>query len=697
VVLFEMLAGQRVFEGETASDILAAVIKDEPDWSGLPSAVPPRATSVLRRCLAKDPRARLHDVADVRLLLEDAARDASTEATRPATGAASRRCERLAWATATLALTLAAGALLWRPGGPASDTALTRFTVTLPEDQPLAFADVPILTLSPDGRTLAFAAFNPESSQSMIHLRTLEQTAPWSVPGTEGGNSPFLSPDGRSIGFFADGRLKKVAIGGGPAFALADAPTQRGGTWGEDGFIYFSPEYTTGLWRVASTGGRPEPVVEPDADRGERTYRWPDALPGGEAVLFTIGALDSPNNFNDAQVAVVSLESGEVKVLLEGASMARFVPPDTLAYSRAGILYTVPFDPERLEIRGDPSPVLEGIGGDPSSGAGYFSVARNGTLVFVPGDVNQGRGFLTVSDRAGRRRPLPLDQRGLHHPRFSPEGERLAFVVGVGSSGAGGDVWVYSLATESMSRLTFGGQAAYPLWTPDGTHVVFNDSRASAIVKKAADGSGALERLTPSDPAPLLPGSWSPDGRTLAYTRLGPSNDVYLVETDEGGGEARLFETDAGGPVFSPDGRWIAYSQPGSGNASVFVRPVRGEGKWQVSPGVGSYPRWRADGREMYYMAIREPGRPVMAIEVQPGEGFRAGPARRLFGDLPTYRFLTSTAPFVNWDVSPSGDAFVFVELERDEADAARIEVAIGWAQHTGDGLPHVGETSRRE
>jgi serine/threonine protein kinase/Tol biopolymer transport system component len=678
VVLFEMLAGRRLFEGETASDILASVIKDEPDWSALPAGTPPGAAAVLRRCLAKDPRARFRDSGDVRLLLEDATRDkARTSPTqRPSVP---RWREGLAWLAAAAALTAALAVTWCRPSGPAPDAPLARFTVTLPEEKPIAFSDTPILALSPDGRAMAFAAIDPESSQSLIHLRTLDEVEPRPVPGTEGGSGPFFSPDGRSIAFFADGRLKRVPVAGGPALALADSPTARGGVWAEDDTIYFSPEYTSGLWRVASSGGAPEPVVDVDSEKGERTYRWPDLLPGGRAVLFTIGTLDSPNNFTDATIAAYSFDTGAVKVLVEGASMARFVPPGTIVYSREGILHAVPFDADRLEIVGEPQPVLEGVGGDPSSGAGYFSLARNGTLAFVPGGLEQAGGLLTVFDRSGQARRLPLAQRGLHHPRFSPDGTHLAYVMGLGSTGAGGDIWVYSLTTESLTRLTFDGQAAYPLWSPDGRSVAFNDSSVGGIVRKAADGSGTAEALTPSDPTPLLADSWSPDGRIMAYTRLDPSSDVYLIEP---GKEPRLFERDASGPVISPDGRWIAYSQPASGRGRVFVRPLHGEGKWQVSPDVGGYPRWRGDGRELFYIALAAPGRPVMAVDVQPAETFQAGPSRKLFGDLPVFRFLTSTAPMVNWDAAPSGDAFVFVELDRDEAEASRIEMVLGWAQH---------------
>jgi serine/threonine-protein kinase len=349
---------------------------------------------------------------------------------------------------------------------------MTQFSVTLPRDQPIAFGDVPILALSRDGRKLAFTVSGP-SGQTMIHLRAFDQAEARPIPGTEDGSVPFFSPDGNSLGFFADGRLKMVPLAGGPALALADAPNNRGGVWAQDGSILFSPEYSGGLWRVSASGGVPEQVVSPDTEQGERTYRWPDLLPGDAAVLFTVGSLDSPNDYDAARVVAHRFDTGQRRVLVEGANMARFVPPGTLVYSRAGVLFAAAFDPDRLEVIGQPAPVLEGVAGDPSSGATYYAVARDGTLAVVRGAGSQANRRLALADREGVATRLPLTARGFRHPRFSPDGTRLAFAVGGASGfGADADVWVYSLDTGNLSRLTFEGNV-YPLWTPDGNRITY--------------------------------------------------------------------------------------------------------------------------------------------------------------------------------------------------------------------------------
>jgi serine/threonine-protein kinase len=359
--------------------------------------------------------------------------------------------------------------------------------------------------------------------------------------------------------------------------------------------------------------------------------------------------------------------------------MARFASRDRIVFARSGDLYAIDFDPDRLATVGEAVPVIEDVGGDPSSGAGYFSLAANGNIAWLAGAVTAADVLLTIVDATGATESLPLSPRGFYQPRFSPDGERLAFTVGEGYSGVTGDVWVYSFASQGISRLTFGGNELYPLWTPDGRRIAYlSYANDAAIFAKAADGSAAEERLTPEETTAIFPESFSPDGRTLAYTRVGQTADIYLITQGE---DARLFEKQASCPTISPDGRWIAYTSPGSGTASIYVRPVEGEGKWQVSPNLGGYPRWSGDGRRLFYIDIGSAKRPLMAVDVTLGDTFSAGPPEVVLESLGG-AFVTATAPALNWDVSPSGDRFVFVEFQRRAQATAQVEIALNWAQH---------------
>jgi Tol biopolymer transport system component len=686
VVLFEMLTARRPFGGETVSELLAAVIKDEPAWEVLPAALPVAAAGVLRRCLIKDPARRLHDIADARLLLEDVGLEPG--APRPTPARAPRWREAAAWLLA-LAGIGAAAALAWLRPASRPDEALTHFAVTLPSGQSLAFLDMPALALSPDGRTLAFMV-SGAAGQTMMHLRAFDRPEARPIPGTEGGSAPFFSPDGLSLGFFADRRLKVTSLAGGAARTVADAPNGRGGAWGTDGTILFVPAYDTGLWRVAATGGVPQPVVSPETDKGERTYRWPELLPGGRAVLFTVGSLDSPNDYDGARLVAYSLAARERRVVVEGANMARFVAPGTLVYSRAGVLFAVRFDASRLEVVGQATPVLEGVAGDPSSGATHFALATDGTLAVVRGSGSKVDRRLTIIDRRGVATQLPLAARGFRHPRFSPDGTRLAFSVSSTATGIGtdADVWVYSLSSGSLNRLTFDG-SAYPAWTPDGKRLTYMRGD-QAVLTKPADGAGAEELLAAPGTDALLPGSWSADGRTLALSRVASAREILLLSPGNG---PRLFETEASAPAFSPDGRFIAYQSPAAGNASVFVRSVAGDGKWQVSPEFGGYPRWSGDGRELFYIGIATPQRPLMAVSVEGGPAFRAGPPRVVVPDLG--RYMTSTAPQVDWDAAPDGRRFVFIEPQRAQDEGTRIDVALHWARHLASARPGTQDPAR--
>jgi len=683
VVLWEMLTGQTLFAGETVSDVLASVLKESPSFEALPRDTPPSVRRLVTRCLTREPKDRLQWIGDARLELSDALETPPEEIDTPVQpgGKTSRLRETLAWSAAAIAVLSLA--VFWMKPEEA-DRPLTRFAVSVGDEQRLSFIDQPILDLSPDGRVLAFVGTGLELGRDLIYLRRLHDTEVWPLSGTEGAGQPFFSPDGDEIAFFADGKLKKISIQGGSAVTLASTPSARGGIWLADDTIVYSPEYSSGLWRVAAGGGTPEMLLDIDREAEERTYRFPDVDPDGRTILFTIGANDSPNNYDEARIAAYSLETGKRGIVVEKGNTARFVDHNTLVYLRGGVLYAQDFDPTSLEKRGEPSAVIQDVGGDPSSGAGYFGIA-GGNCVWVMGAVTETESHLTLVDRAGVATRLPLDPRGFHQPRFSPDGEMLAVTVGTGPSGVEGDVWVYSLESGAFNRVTFEGNELYPLWTPDGEEIAFLSSLSeSGIFTRPADGSGGRKPVTTGDSAPLFPESFSPDGQTLAYTRLGQTADIYLVTSRA---EPKLFATDASSPSFSPNGRWIAYTSPGAGLGHVYVRPVEGAGKWQVSPGYSGYPTWSDDGRRLFFINSGSPRRPLVEVEVEDGDTFRSGPPRVVIDELAT-RFGTTTAPATNWDASPTGDRFVFVEFERDKQAGARIEVALNWAQNLAVGSP---------
>jgi len=679
VVLWEMLTGHKLFAGDTVSDVLASVLKDAPDLEAVPPSTPRALRRLLARCLEKEPKNRLQWIGDARLDLVEAQIPQVSEFEQSGVGdqPVRRSREWLAWLAAVAAVVLALA--IWLRPSDSPDPPLTRFTLGLGGDRALSFIDQPILALSPDGRSLAMTANDAEAVRDVIVLRHLDQNEVVQLDGTEGAGEMFFSPDGSSLAFFADGKLKRASIHGGSVVTIADAPNPRGGVWLPDGNILFAPMYASGLWMVSDTGGEAEMVLDVNEERGERTFRFPHATPDGEIALFTVGVLDSPNNYDDAVIEAYSLRTGERRRLIERANMARFASRDRIVFARSGDLYAIAFDPDRLQTVGEAVPVIEDVGGDPSSGAGYFSIAANGNIAWLAGAVTAADALLTIVDETGEAERVPLSPRGFFQPRFSPDGTRLAFTVGEGYSGVAGDVWVYSLASKGLSRLTFSGNELYPLWTPDSRQIAFlNYASNAAIFAKAADGSAAEERFTPDDTSALFPESFSPDGHTLAYTRVGQTSDIYLVTQGE---EPRLFEKQASCPAISPNGRWIAYASPGAGTASVYVRPVEGEGKWQVPPGLGGYPRWSGDGRRLFYIDIGSPKRPLMVVDVETGDSFRAGPPQVVLENVGG-AFVTSTAPAMNWDVSPSGDRFVFVEFERRAQAAAQVEIALNWAQN---------------
>jgi serine/threonine-protein kinase len=669
-VLYEMLSGRPAFPGGTASDVLAAILRADPDWSALPAAMPRAIHRLMARCLERDRKRRLQAIGEARIAIEDALDgDAEPAPVRPSHRAA------LPWIAAVAILAAAAGAGWWRSlrAGPGQSVLPpVSFAIGIPSGGVSVLGENPVVAVSNDGRLLVYA------TGGLLFQRAIDRLEPVAIPGTQGAMGPFLSPDGQSVGFFADGKLKRASLRGGAPIVICDASAARGASWGPDDRIVFSGSLSGGLMRVPASGGKPEALTTVDASKGERTHRWPKVLPSGKNVLYTVGWLQSPNDYDNAAIVAQSLETGARRTLVEGARMARFAPPDRLVYQRGTTLFAASFDPAKLTLTSRAVPVHEGVGGDASSGSGFFAFGGDGTLAYVPARSQSQDLRVALVDRSGAATVLNLPPRLYRNPRFSPDGRRLVFTIGTGS-GADDDIWICDLATLQLSHLTFGATGLTPLWTPDGQRIVFNQPRGTTtgLYWKAANGSGAPELLWASDSI-LIPSSWSPDGSTLAVNRNGQADALWLLPIHGDRKPRSLGETQqfASVPAFSPDGKWIAYGSVESGtNEEVYVRPVDASGgKWQVSTEGGSDPVWQPNGSELYYTN----GDQMMAAPVQTRPAFHSGTPRKIFEG----RYETRTAPTRNFDLSPDGKKFVMLQRAAAEGGSRQIDVELNWLRH---------------
>jgi serine/threonine-protein kinase len=667
-VLYEMLAGTRAFRGETVSETLADVLRSEPPWAALPPETPVTLHNVLRRCLQKDPRQRVRDIGDVRLALSGAFETTAVVETTAVAVSPLRVWQRPA-AAAVIAVSLiaTAGLAVWalmRPA-PAPPIQLVRFTVSPPSRQSLVATNEndPDVAISPDGTRIVYVAGDETGGGQRLYVRVLDQLEARLVEGFEDPRTPFLSPDGRWVGVFGEPNvLKKVTVNGGPAVTICKINGgPRGASWGPDDTIVFATnDPATGLLRVSAGGGEAEVLTTPDVQKGEEHY-WPEVLPGGKAVLFTILSKAGVQN---AQIAVLNLQTGEQKVLVPGGSYPRYVPTGHIVYGVEGTLRAVVFDLGRLEVRSDPVPVLQRVTTKPS-GAASFGVAQDGSLVYLPRDIQGGvERTLVWVDRKGREESLKAPPRAYTSPRISPDGTKVALEIRDQEN----DIWVWDLARATLTRLTFdAGLDISPVWTPDGRRIAFSSTRGAAtggsnLHWQPADGTGAVERLRESaEPNTQFPTSFSPDGTRLLFVEIGSTTglDIGILPME---GERRatpLVQTPAqeGSAEVSPDGRWVAYESNGSGRNEIYVRPfpeVNG-GRWQVSTGGGFDPLWRHDGRELFYLV--GPGR-MMGTPIQAGAGatFAAGNPRVVFDG----EYVEQ-----GYDVSPDGQRFLMIKDAR--------------------------------
>ena len=615
VVLWEMLSGRKLFEGETIMHTLADVVRGEIDLNKLPAEVPPPIRGLIKRCLERDVKRRMQWIGDTRIAIEDylANPNGGAEAPRRAEG----RPTSLPWgiAAVTTLAALAAGLGWFIATRPAPLRPLVQMNMELDPDAPIppAISGNP-LAISPDGSRIV-VVLRGADGKSLLYTRLLQQSKLVPLAGTENSYSPFFSPDGQWIGFAADNKLKKISADGGAAVTICDVAIMRGASWGDDGNIVLAIGTSFALSRVGAAGGTPAPATK--LNQGERTHRWPQVLPGSQTILFTA---HSGIDFDNASIDAVSVKSGQRKTLVRGGFNGRFLPTGNrkghLVYMHKGTLFAAPFDPEGLALTGPAVPALENVSSNGYAG-GSFAFSSTGIFLFQAGSDSLSNLKIYLADRSGVMKPL-LPQVGAYStPRFSPDGKRLAFSL---SNGAGSDVWVKDMDRDAPSRLSFlKGANDYPVWTPDGRNLVFRSSGGqdqSGLYWIRADGAGEAQRLMDGKLNPF-PESFSSDGKRLSYSAIGNNSsfDLFTAQLEGDPGHPKLGNPELFlgtpyaefGSSFSPDGRWQAYNSNESGLYQVYVRPFPGPGgRWQISSAGGVYPFWSKDGHELFFRGLSD-------------------------------------------------------------------------------------------
>ena len=701
-VLYEMLTGKRAFDGEDLTDVVAAVVRGDPDWTALSTDVPAHVRTLLKGCLEKDRKARLGDIAVVRYLLDQGSALLAVHEPAPAAPAHPQSRAPLVAMTAIAALALAAAVLaVWRPWvQPPPSPAPVRLTAGIGADASLLDVLGASSILSPDGSVLAFVAAGKAGDKLALYVRRLDQLDASVLSGTEGALNPFFSPDGTWIGFFANGKLKKVAVSGGSVVTLCDASNGRGASWGDDGSIVFSPSATAGtvLHRVSSEGGTAEKLG--DLAQGEAAQRWPQILPGAKAVIFT--SAQTAGTYATAGIVAQPLPGGPRKVLVKGGYYGRYLRSGHLVYFRDRTLFAVPFDLERLEVTGPAVPALEGARSNGVSGGAQFDVSETGTLVYTPGEVIAETSAIRWLDRSGQISTLRGTASSWTNPSFSPDGRLLAIDI---HDGTQSDIWIYDWQRDTLSRRTFHtADDVRPIWSPDGTRIAFASRRdeqsAFNIYWQRADGTGEADRLTTSK-NPQYPTSFHPNGRLLAFTENtsgGPADVMMLpIEGDEKSGwkagtaaaflKASYSESTA---MFSPDGRWVAYLSNEGGRGDIFIQPYPGPGgKHQISAAPADDPTWSPTASEFFYLNTADLRLMVMPYSIE-GNTFNAGKPMVLND---TRIAIRPRPPSRDLAIHPDGKRFAVAGTE-DQA-AQKIDKVV-FVFNFFDELRRIAPTTRR-
>jgi len=656
LVLYEMLTGKRAFFGTSKAALIAAILEHEPiPPRELRADVPAALEHVIEKCLAKSFDERwesAHDIAEELRWIRES-RPSSTVAASP---------RRIAVVAAAAALVAIALVVPWRFSRRAESTPVFRLSIPLaqPVEQPGltgAGNGLPNVTISSDGKRIAYVGVT--GGVNRIYLRRVDSFETLALAGTDDAGGPFYSPDGEWIGFSCRGTLRKLPLAGGVTQTLTKITgAGRGATWAADGSIYFAPGSDGGLWQISASGVAPRKITKPNRSAGENSHRWPEMLPDGKHLLFTIRT-DSIASFSDASIAVLSLETGKWNVVLEGGTCARYAVGN-LIFGRGGNLYAAPFDLKTLTVTGPRRKVVDGVVTVASSGAAHFAISRKGDVVFVPGADAAGVTELLSVDLGGHAKPIGNVPLSVNKLRISPDGRKIALAV----AAANDSVWLYDFGSGAATRVSFErGDTDNPVWTADSSRLIYQAN--CQILIKPAGGGDAEELLH----AASMPMSCSRDGKLLAYCNYSVNTGLHLCLLPLGGDRkpqpltpSRFNEFQAS---FSPDGRWIAYASDEEGALDAYVRPAaHSGGRWKISTDGGRWPHWSMDGQTLFY---------------RKGDGFFSVPISMAGGEVRSGKpaLLFSMAGVADYDVS--GDGFVMARNVYDHSETRQLNMIVNW------------------
>ncbi|HKU28641.1 MAG TPA: protein kinase [Candidatus Sulfotelmatobacter sp.] len=676
-IIYEMATGKPAFAGGSRASLIAAILTRDPvPMVQLQPMTPAALDRVVKKCLAKDPEERWQSASDLaselRWVAESRSQSPAT-LTEPAGVLDRLRRRRLvAWTLVTLLL-IAIFGVTWRQVSTTNSNPprVAHLTLALPTRVSFGTPAWPLVALSRDGTKVVFSG--TQNGVMQLYVRQMDQWDAVPIRGTEGGERPFLSPDGQWVAFTSGRTLKKVAIGGGPTIDLAETDWG-GGSWGADDQIVYTRSYNTGLWRVAASGGSPQMLTSPDHSQGELAHWWPQILPDGDTVLFT--SFSTP--IERSRVVVRSLKTGKQKTLVEGGTFGRYLAPGYLMFSRGETVIAAPFDAGKLELTGAPVPVLEGIGWFPQNGVSQFAVSQNGTLAFLPSSFITTEQKLVSVDRKGKVKII-RDNLHIHGGmRLSPDGKSIA--LGLDEPGHPPDVWIQDLTRGLLSRLTHGPASNFnPIWTPDGKHILYTSERpVFEIYRKSADGSGTEEPVltTANDKFPL---SISSDGKTLLFSTSSnvTQQDLWIAALAQPQNAkpfvASSFAEPAG--AISPDGRWVGYQSNESGQSEIYVIGFPNpENRVQVSTNGGSEPVWSRNGKELFYRS----GNKLIEAPVEKGNNFATGAAHVILESA----FAPNTESGIPaYDVSPDAQTFYFVQEDSKSNRESKVNLVLNWPE----------------